>query len=319
MTALPLLAGCDVREYARSRGAKVRLSLATGQIGGTYYVLGAGLARVIGEHVPGVRVTAELTGASVDNLKFIRAGQADLGLTIGPNLADAYEGEDAFKAVGRVPVRALAVLFTQPMHIVTLARTGIRRFADLRGRVVSIQPPGSGTEVVARRMFAAAGLVPGRDLVAEHLVPSQAMDALKDGKVEAWFNSSGVPMPAVVELAATAGRDMRLVPSAELLPALHRRYGAEQYPLVVIPARTYAGQDEDVPTVGVATLLVVDEKMGETLAYEITRAVFDHRAELAAIHPSAKALSPERGATGSPVPYHPGAIRFFRERGAWPE
>ena len=307
-----------MREYARARGAKVRLSIATGQMGGTYYVLGAGLAKVISRHVPSVRVTAELTGASVDNLKFIRAGQADLGLVIGPNLADAYNGQDAFRALGRVPVRALAVLYTQPMHIVTLARTGIARFADLRGHVVSIQPKGSGTEVVARRMLEAAGLDPARDLVAEHLGAAQAMDALRDGKVDAWFNSSGVPMPAVVELAATAGREMRLVPSAELLPALHRRHGAEQYPLVVIPAGSYGGQDEDVPTVGVATLLVVDEKMGETLAYEITRAVFDHRAELAAIHPVARTLSPERAATGSPVPYHPGAIRFFRERGAWP-
>ena len=307
-----------MREYARARGAKVRLSIATGQMGGTYYILGAGLAKVISQHVAGVRATAELTGASVDNLKFIRAGQADLALVIGPNLADAYNGEDAFRALGRVPVRALAVLFTQPMHIVTLARTGIVRFADLRGHVVSIQPPGSGSEVVARRMLAAAGLVPGRDLVAEHLGPAQATDALKDGKIDAWFNSSGVPMPAVVELAATAGPEMRLVPSDELLPALQGRYGAAQYPRVVIPARTYAGQEHDVPTVGVATLLVVDEKMGEQLAYEITRAVFDHRDELAAIHPAAKALSPERAATGSPVPYHPGAIRLFRERGVWP-
>ena len=110
--------------------------------------------------------------------------------------------------------------------------------------MVSIQPPGSGTEVVARRMLEAAGLDPARDLVAEHLGPAQAMDALKDGKIDAWFNSSGVPMPAVVELAATAGREMRLVPSAELLPALHARHGADAVPAgrhsrrAATPART---------------------------------------------------------------------------------
>ena len=307
-----------MREFARSRGAKLRLSIAGGQIGGTYYVLGGGLAKVLSAHVPNVQVTAEVTAASVDNLKFLRAGQVDLGLVIGPSLADAYKGEDLFREGGRVPVRTLATLYTQPMHIVTLARYGIATFADLRGRVVSTQNPGSGTEVVARRMLEAAGLHPDKDLTRERLGPAQAMDALRDGKLEAFFNSSGVPMPAVVELASSVGREMVLVPSAELLPELHRRHGATEYPLSVIPARTYPGQDREVPTVGCATLLVADEKMSDTLAYEITRVVFDHAGEIAAVHPVAKGFTPSLGASLSPVPYHPGAIRFYQERGAWP-
>ena len=311
-------AACDVREYARSRGAKLRLSIASGQMGGTYYVLGGGLARVLSAHVPNVQVTAEMTGASVDNLKFIRAGQVDLALVVGPNLADAYRGEDLFREGGRVPVRTLATLYTQPMHIVTLARTGIARLADLRGRVVSTQNPGSGTDVIARRMLQAAGIDPDRDLTREGLGPAQAMDALRDGKIDAFFNSGGIPMPALVELSTMVGREMVLVPSAEVLPALHRRYGATQFPVSVIPARTYPGQDREVATVGCATLLVADEKLAETLAYEITRAVFDHSGEVAAVHPVAKNFTPALGATLSPVPYHPGAIRFYRERGAWP-
>jgi TRAP transporter TAXI family solute receptor len=121
----------------------------------------------------------------------------------------------------------------------------------------------------------------------------------------------------VLELATSVGGAMRLVPSGDLLPALHRRYDAAQFPLAVIPARSYPGQDDDVPTVGAATLLVVDEKMSEALAYEITRAIFEHTAELAAVHPIARGWTPERAATGSPAPFHPGAIRYYRERGAW--
>jgi TRAP transporter TAXI family solute receptor len=109
------------------------------------------------------------------------------------------------------------------------------------------------------------------------------------------------------------------VPSGDLLAVLQQRYGADQYPPAVIPAGSYRGQAEDVPTVGSATVLVVDPRLDEGLAYEITRAIFDHAFELAAIHPVARSFSPARAASGSPVPYHPGAIRFYRERGAWGE
>jgi len=317
VAALPAAIACDVREYARARGAKLRLSIATGQVGGAYYVLGGGLAKVISDHVPNVQVTAELTAASVDNLKFLRAGQVDLGLTLGPSLADAYLGTGTFREFGRVPVRTLAVLYTQPMHLVTLARHRITRVADLRGRVVSTTNPGSGTEIIALRMLEAAGLDPDRDLVRERLGPAQSGDALKDGKIEAFFFSSGVPSPAVLEVATSFGAETRLVPSDDLLPLLQQRYGAEQFSRSIIPARSYPGQESDVATVGSATLLVVDEKMSEALAYEITRAVFEHTAELAAIHPVARTFSAEGAAAGSPAPFHPGAIRYYRERGVW--
>jgi TRAP transporter TAXI family solute receptor len=304
-----------VREFARARGARRRLSIATGQVGGTYYVLGAGMAKVIGDHVPNVRVTAEMTVASVDNLKFLRAGQADLGLTVGVSLADAYRGTDAFRDLGPAPVRALARLYDQPTHLVTLARHGIARVAGLRGRVVSVQAPGSGTEVIARRMLEAAGLDPERDLACERLGPAQSVDALRDGKLDAFFFSGGVPTPSILELATVAGGEMRLVPSDDLLPALHARHGPGLFPRVVIPAGGYPGLAADVPTVGNATLLAVDAAMAEPLAYEITRALFEHVEELAAIHPVARALDVARAAAGTPVPFHPGAVRYYRERG----
>ncbi|HUF25709.1 MAG TPA: TAXI family TRAP transporter solute-binding subunit [Gemmatimonadaceae bacterium] len=311
-------AGCDVREFARVRGATQRISIATGQVGGTYYILGGAIAHLVTSHVANVSATAEVTAATVDNLKLLGAGQVDLAFAMGSTLADAYDGTRSFRTIGRIPVRALAVLYVQPMHLVTFARHGITRVADLLGRVVSTGAPGSGTEDVAVEMLRAAGLDPDRDVRRERLGPTQSVDALRDGKIAAFFMGSAAPAPALMDLGGAAGREMRLLPSAELLPVLHARFGAEQYPLHTIPAGTYPGQNADLPTVGGPSILVVDEAMAEPLAYEITRALFEHREQLAAIHPVARELTPERAVAGSPIPYHPGAIEYYRERGVWP-
>jgi uncharacterized protein len=315
LALLPAVA-CDVREFARAHGAKLRLSIATGQVGGTYYILGGALAKVITEHIPNVEATAEMTGATGDNLKLLRSGQVDVGYVIGSTLLDAYRGEGTFRAFGRVPVRALAVLYLQPMHVVTLTRSGIARVADLRGRTVSVGVAGSGTEDIALRMMDAAGLT-AKNVRLEHLGPAQSIDALKDGKIDACFISAGVPTAAVSELAASVGRAMRLVPSDDLLPALRAPGGDNQFSLEIVGAGTYAQQESDVSMLAVASLLVVDQAMSETLAYEITRVLFEQRAEQAAIHPIAKGFLPERAVVGSPIPFHAGAVRYYREVGAW--
>lgn len=317
LVTLPLVAGCDVREFARERGATLRLSIATGQVGGTYYILGGGMAKVITDHVANVEATAEVTAATVDNLKLLRAGQADLAFVMGSTLGDAYEGTGAFREFGRVPVRALAALYVQPMHVVTLAQSGISSIADMRGRVVSTGAPGSGTEDVALQMLAAAGLDPETGVRRERLGPAQSVDALRDGKLDAFFLGSAAPAPALTELASSLGRAMRLVPAADVLAALQGKFGEGQYPLFTIEAGTYPGQSADVPAVGSPSLLVVDASMAEELAYEITRALFEHVPALAAIHPVGAELDPARAVQGSPIPFHPGAIRYFRERGAW--
>ena len=314
---LPAVA-CDVREFARAHGAKLRLSIATGQVGGVYYILGGALAKVVTEHVPNVEATAEVTGATIDNLKLLRAGQVDVAYGISASIADAYRGTGLFGDFGRVPVRALAVLYVQPMHLASVAGEEIRRVADLRGRTVSVGAAGSGTEDVALRMVVAAGLDPSKDVRLEHLGPSQSVDALKDGKIDAFFLSASTPAPSVTELAASIGRDMRLVPSGDLLPALAARYGEGQFSVAVIPARSYPGQETDVSTVGAASLLVVDAAMSDVLAYEITRVLFERRAEQAAIHPAARGFTPSRAIAGSPIPFHPGAIQYYREVAAWP-
>jgi len=295
-------------------GVTTRLSIATGGTGGVYYPYGGGLAKVISETLPGVEATAEVTAASVDNLKFLRQRQADLAFTLADTLADAVEGRGAFEG-DPVPARAIAVLYSNYTHLVTRRESRIAALGDLRGRVVSTGSPGSGTEVIALRVIAAAGLDPDRDVTRHRLGASESADALKDGKLEAFFWSGGMPSPAIQDLSHTAGVAMRLVPNAETLPALRARFGAALYFPLVVPQSAYPGLTGDVPVVGVANVLVVHEAMPDDLAYAITKVLFERQPALAAIHPEAATLSLDTATTGSPAPIHPGAERYYRERG----
>ena len=309
------LAACDVREYARAHGAKLRLSIATGPIGGTYYVYGGGLASVISRHVPNVEATAELTSASVDNLKFLRMGRADLALVVGTSLYEAYAGIESFRDLGRVPVRALAVLYVQPLHFVTFAEKGIASLADLRGKVISTGTPGSGTDEMIPRLLRAAGLDPDTDVRRHRLSPANAAEALRDGKIDAFFWSAGVPSAAVLDLATSFRERLRLVGSADVLASLQRPDTPPLFLHSVIPGGSYPGITTDVATVGVATLLVAEASMSDSLAYEITRVLFDRREELGAVHAEARALTPAFASSGSPIPFHPGAARYSGEHG----
>jgi uncharacterized protein len=310
-------AACSPREFARAHGAKARLSVATGGTGGVYYPYGGGVAKVISENIPNVEATAEVTSGSVDNLKFLARGTADVAFTLADTLKDAYEGEGTFEKFGRVPARALAQLYTNFTHVVTVADKGINRIADLKGRVVSTGSPGSGTETIAFRVLEAANLNPNSDVQKQGLGAGPSVDALKDGKIDAFFWSGGVPTGSVLDLANTPGRTMKLLPNDDILPVLQRKYSSELYYEVIVPKAAYNGLDADVSVVGVANLLVVDERMSEDLAYDITRVLFAKQADLVAIHPEAKNLQLEAATVGSPVPFHEGSIRFYQEKGVW--
>jgi TRAP transporter TAXI family solute receptor len=204
------------------------------------------------------------------------------------------------------------------MHFVTLAGSGITRVADLRGRVVSVGSPGGGGTVQAERILLAAGLDPRRDLRVQNLGVAQAVDALKDGKLDAFFWSGGLPTAAVLDLVNTAGISARLLPLDDVLPALQKQHGEMLYYRATIPRDVY-GMEADVPVVAVANMLVVSETMPEPLAHDITRVLFEHQPTLAGIHPQARELSLDTALTGATIPFHPGAIRYYRERGVWNE
>jgi len=315
--AVALAAACNPREFAREHGGITRLSIATGNTGGVYYPYGGGIAKVVSESLPRVEVTAEVTAASVDNLKLIQLGKVDIAFTLADTLDDAVKGQGPFARTGAVRARTLAILYPNYTHLVTVLGSGIERIADLRGKVVSTGSPGSGTEVIALRVLRAAGLDPDRDLRRQALSVNASADALKDDKIHAFFWSGGVPTASVLDLASTAGLTARLLPNDEVLPALQAEFGAALYHRLLMSTGSYPGQDTDVAVVGVQNALVVDAEMDEALAYDLTRTLFEKRAELAAIHPEARLLDPERAVVGSPAEFHPGAVRYYQERGAW--
>ena len=286
------------------------ISIATGGTGGVYYPYGGGLAKVLNESLPNIRATAEVTAASVDNLKLIRDGKADIAFTLADTLADAVAGRGAF-AGAPAPASSIAVLYSNYTHLVTLRSSGIARVVDLKGKVVSTGSPGSGTEVIAFRILGAVGLDHDRDVRRQGLGATESADALKDGKIDAFFWSGGLPTAAVQDLSHTSGISIRLVPSADLAPALRQQHG-DLYFRLEIPATAYPGLSSPVPVVGVANVLVVNRAMDEQLAYDVTRILFEKQVELAAIHPEARNLSLQTATKGSPAEFHPGALRFYR-------
>jgi uncharacterized protein len=311
-----LLAAAIALASSPASAQQKRLSIATGGTGGVYYPLGGALANVLGKALPGVEATAEVTSASVDNIKLVGAGKADVAFTLGDTAADGLNGVGKFKE--KVQTRALAVLYANKSQWVTVEGTGVNRIQDLKGRRIATGAPGSGTEIIALRILEAYGLDPDKDVTREKLSVAESVNALKDRKIDAFFWSGGVPTAAVTDLAATPGMKIKLLDHADALPKLVQKYG----PLYVkgtIPAKSYPGQEKEAQGVDVWNLLVVSDKMDEKLAYDLTKAVFEHKAELAEVHAEAKNLDLQKQyAIGSPVPFHPGAARYLAEKGLKP-
>ncbi len=291
----------------------VRLSIATGGTGGVYYPLGGGMANIISKYIPYTEATAEVTTASVDNCRLVGAGKAELALIMADTGWDAYQGRAQFKE--KVPLRTVAVLYPNNMHIVTVEGKGIEKVTDLKGKRVSTGAPGSGTEVMALRVIEAFGLDPTKDMTRDKLGVSESAGALKDRKIDVFFWVGGLPTAAVMDLGATPGVKMKLIGHADAVPKMRETYGPI-YVKGVIPAKTYPGQTVDVPIAVVWNLLVCNEKMKGDIVYDILKTFFDHKQELVASHREASNISLEyQAGGGSPIPLHPGAIRYFTEKG----
>lgn len=302
---------------ARGQPQPRRLSIATGGTGGVYYPLGGGLANVLGKAIPGVEATAEVTSASVDNIKLVGAGKADIAFTLADTAADGFNGTGKFKE--KVPVRAIAVIYANKSQWVTVEGTGIRKIQDLKGRHIATGAPGSGTETIAIRILEAYGIDAEKDVKREKLSVAESVNALKDRKIDAFFWSGGVPTAALTDLGATPGMKIKLLDHADAIPNLVKKYG----PLYVkgtIPAKSYPGQEKDAQVADVWNLLVVSEKMDEKLAHDLAKAVFESKAELASVHSEAQNIDlAKQLEMGSPVPFHPGALRYFTEKGLKPK
>ena len=293
---------------------KINLAIGTGGTGGVYYPLGGGLANLLSKFVPGMQATAEVTGGSVDNLKLIASGKPYIGFTMADAGQDAYRGEDKFTG-NKVPLKTLLVLYPNRMHVVTVEGAGVIRFADIKGKRVSTGSPGSATEVMAFRAIEAMGLDRERDIRRERLGVAESVGALKDKKIDAFFWVGGLPTGAVSDLANTPNTKIKMVDHSEAVVGMNKKYG----PLYVedtIPKATYRGMDSDNKIATVWNILVVHEKMSDQAAYNIVKTIFEKRADLIAVHNEAENIKIEyqKNAT-TPIPFHPGAVRYIAERG----
>ncbi len=290
------------------------ISIATGGTGGVYYPMGGGMAAVLSKHVPGMQATAEVTGGSVDNLKLIGSGKPYVGFTMTDAGLDAYKGVDKFSG-NKVPLKTLMVLYPNRMHVVSVEGKGIAKMADLKGKRVSTGSPGSATEVMAFRLIEAAGLDKDKDMKRERLGAAESVNAIKDGKIDAFFWVGGLPTAAVTDLANTPGTKIRMVDHAEQVAAMNRKYG-NLYVEDTIPKDVYKGMDADNKQATVMNILVAHENMDEKTAYNIVKTIFDKKDDLVAVHKEAMNFKFENQKTAaSPIPFHPGAMKFFAEKG----
>ncbi len=290
------------------------IAIATGGTGGVYYPLGGGLANVISKNLPGVQATAEVTGGSVDNLKLIGTGQSELAFSMADAALDAVNGVDKFKG-HKVAARTLMVLYPNRMHVVSIEGTGVTKMSDLKGKRVSTGSPGSATEVMAFRVIEAAGLDRDKDMKRERLGVAELVNALKDKKIDAFFWVGGLPTAAVTDLGATPGVKIKMIDHSDTVDKMNAKYG-KLYVTDTIPAKTYPGQDTDNKNATVWNILVSSDKMSNDDAYKIVKLIFDKKADLVAVHQEARNFDYKFQLTGnSPIPWHPGALKYFADNG----
>jgi TRAP transporter TAXI family solute receptor len=289
------------------------IAIGTGGTGGVYYPLGGGMANLISKNL-GIQATAEVTGGSVDNLKLIGSGQSELALSMADAALDAVNGVDKFKG-NKVPVRTLMVLYPNRMHVVSIEGTGITKMSDLKGKRVSTGSPGSATEVMAFRVIEAAGLDKDKDMKRERLGVAESVNALKDKKIDAFFWVGGLPTAAVTDLGATPGVKIKLVDHSDVVDKMNAKHG-KLYVTDVIPAKTYPGQDTDNKIATVQNILITSDKMSNDDAYKIVQLIFDKKQDLVAVHKEAQNIDYKYQRTdNSPVPWHPGAVKYFTDKG----
>jgi TRAP transporter TAXI family solute receptor len=304
-------AGCGGKRPAGSasdsdsggcEAAEGRVTIATGNTGGVYYTLGGGLAQLISDKTP-IKASAAETGASVQNIQQLVAGDYDIAFSLADSAADAVEGTGSFDGE-KQDVTALARIYSNYTQVVVRADSGISSVADMKGKKISTGSPKSGTEVIANRLLEAAGLDPASDVSAQRLALRQTVDQMKAGQIDGFVWSGGLPTPEVTDLTTSLKDDVKFVDVTDLLPKLQELNPV--YEQGSLPGDTY-GLAEDVPSIVVPNYLLVRSDFAEGDACAITKLIFDEKDELVKVHKAANELDREKAVETDPVPLHPGA------------
>jgi uncharacterized protein len=290
-----------------------QLSIATGGTGGIYYPLAGGFGTIIAKELPGITATAEVTGGSLDNMRLVGSGNADVAFTQVDTALDAVNGKDKFTK--KLPVRALVVMYPNLMQVVTLEGNGISKFEDLKGKRVSTGSPGSGTEIFAFRVIEGYGLDKDKDMSRERLSAAESGNALKDKKIDAFMFVAGVPTAAITDVAASPGLKMQLIDHDQALPKMVEKWGPAYAP-AIIPKSGYPNQDKDCKVIAVWNIMAVREDFPADLAYKLTKLMLEKREDLAKVHKEALNIKAEnQKSQNAGIPWHPAALKYFAENG----
>lgn len=292
---------------------RVHLSIGTAGKGGFFYPLGSGIAAAVSHHTFELEATAQVTTGAAENMKLLHEGKIDLALAQADVAWSAAQGKlDALP--DRVAVKNLMGTVSAYMHIVTQDGLGITTVADLKGKRVSTGLSGSGTEIKALRVLEAYGVTPDDLSKHEHQDYPEAAQALKEDKLDAFAWDATLPGKAILDLAATPGMKVRLLSTGDAVRQMVTKYGPFYF-VAPIPKGTYPGVNEDVPAAAGKTLFVAHDRIQDSHAYEVTKAVLEHIPELITAFGAAREINPASAVLGSSIPFHPGALRFYREKG----
>ncbi|RUZ01033.1 TAXI family TRAP transporter solute-binding subunit [Mesorhizobium sp. M7A.F.Ca.CA.001.12.2.1] len=295
---------------AVSAKAQEFINVLTGGTSGVYYPLGVALSEIYGKGIEGARTQVQATKASVENLNLLQQGKGEIAFALGDSVKLAAEGNAEAGFPGKLDkLRGIAAIYPNYIQIVASRESGIKTLADLKGKSLSVGAPASGTELNARAIFAAAGLKYEDLGRVEYLPFAESVELIKNRQLDATLQSAGLGVASIRDLATSVPINVVAVPAED-----GAQIGAP-YLSVVIPKGTYEGQSEDVATAAVGNFLITRADVSDETAYQMTKLMFDHLDQLAAAHAAARAIDPAKALDGMPVPLHPGAERYYKEKG----
>ncbi len=287
------------------------INVLTGGQAGVYYPLGVALGQIYSKALPDHKVSVQATKASVENLNLLQAGRGEIALTLGDSLSDAWKGvEDAGFKTKLDKLRTVAGIYSNYIQIVASADSGIRTLADLKGKRISVGAPRSGTELNARAVLKAAGLSYADFSKVEYLPFGESVELMKNRQLDVTLQSAGLGVASIRDLATSIRIVIVPVPADVVA-----KVGDPAYSVGTIPANTYTGQTEAVPTVAIRNFLVTHDGVPADVVYTMTKSMFDNLDTLVAAHSAARGIVRDEAIKSLPVPLHPGAERYYREVG----
>ena len=287
------------------------ISIGTGGTGGIYYPYGGGVAEIWTKYVKGVKAVAEVTGASVENVKLAHKGETVIGEVMGDVAVAGYKGlEKKFKGK-KYDILSMAIMYPNLLQVVTLKKSGITNIEDIKGRSISSGSPGSGTNFMAETVFNALG-IPLLSYKDSRLSFTESANALRDGTIEVGVWSVGPGTSSILDLATT--HDIHIISftpeQAKKILAANGEYSA-----VDLAGGVYRGVDKPVPTIGVWNVMICQKTLDTGMVYNLVKALYEHQDYLLKIHPSAAYTTPGNAVKFSPIPLHPGTIKYLKEKG----